>query len=82
MTEVKGKLRFGGSDLGARGAFLFFFTGKKNQKPRDEKNSLLHYDYRLAFWYAVSPVTISLIPLSDFMAVKRPSCLLGQFFVT
>jgi hypothetical protein len=61
---------------------LFFFAGKKNQKPRDEKNSLLQLPIYLASWYAVSPISISLVPLFGFMAKKRPFSLLRQFFVT
>jgi hypothetical protein len=61
---------------------MFFFAGKKNQKPRDEKNSLLYSSIGIAFWSAFSLVCIPLIPLFGFMAKKRLFGLLGQFFVT
>jgi hypothetical protein len=70
-------------ELVARGSLLYFFCRKKsNKKPRDEKNSLLQLSNCIAFWFAVSLVSISLVPLFGFMAKKRPSGLLGQFFVT
>jgi len=62
--------------------FLFFFTGKKNQKPRDPKNSLLGQFICIWFWFAFSPGGIPLAPLFVFMAKKRPSCLLKQFWAT
>ncbi len=36
----------------------------------------------LVAWFAVSPFTFSLKPLFVFMAKKRPSVRLGQFWVT
>jgi len=70
-----------GGDFVARIA-LFFFTGKKNQKPRRSKNSLLLSSIRLEFLFAVSPVCISLAPLFGFMAKKRSSWRLRQFRAT
>ena len=61
---------------------MFFFSGKKNQKPRDEKNSLLEWSISLASWFAFSLIGISLAPLFGFMAKKRSTWQLGQFFVT
>ena len=42
-----------------RQAFMFFFTGKKNQKPRRAKNSLWHLLNSLASWFAFSLSSIS-----------------------
>ena len=39
--------------------FVFFFSGKKNQKPRRAKNSLIHSSIYLASWFAGTPICVS-----------------------
>ena len=39
--------------------FVFFFSGKKNQKPRRAKNSLIHSSICLVSWFAGTPIPFS-----------------------
>ena len=52
------------------------------QPASDPKNSLNERSVDLVSCCAVSPVPFSLTPLFVFMAKKRPSVLLKQFWVT
>ena len=62
--------------------FYFLHCPKSNKNASDPKNSLCDRSVDLVSCYAVSPVPFSLTLLFGFMAKKRPSVRLEQFWVT
>jgi hypothetical protein len=60
----------------------FFIAKKVTKKSSRSKNSPFDSSNILFSWYAVSPISISRVPLFGFKAKKWSSCRLGQFRAT